>query len=264
MAVTEDLVASHVLIDINGGSSITRVFRVDELTAAPHGQLIEALQNPAIPDIGDQYPNQPTLFARRHQVRPDGPNAARIEVEYTVANANRGGSWNQPYPGAGNDGSDVKQISSALREVVTTRDITDTAMSLTKPASKIGGQDYLSEARAFRPVSTLVFERTETSPPAARARAHFGTLNSAALGGGLYAVRTLLFSGFDAQSPDGGRTWQTVYEFQYDPLGWDHRDAWKDESGRVPTDAVTVTWQILAATNFASLDLDFTDSQTPL
>ena len=260
--VTEDLAANHVLIDVNGGSTITRVFRVTGLVGLPHAQLIEALRDPAIPDIGDTYPNEPTLFARQHEVRPDGPNAARIEVLYAVANANRGGSWNQPYPGAGNDGDDVKQVSSSIRQVQTNRDVGDNPMTLNPPTSKTLSQAYLSEATTFVPVGTLVFERVETSPPAARLRSLVGKLNSTALGS--YAVRTLLFAGFDAQSQDGGRTWQTVYEFQYQSAGWDHTDSWKDEGSRAPTDATRQSWQVIPQADFSGLSLNFADTQTPL
>lgn len=261
--VTEDLVANHVLVDITGGSTITRVFRVTGLVAAPHGQLIEALRDPGIPDIGDLYPNETLLSAQRHEVRPDGPNAARIVVLYSVANRPRGGTWNQPFPST-NDGQDVKQISSTLREVRTTEDRDSNPMSLTKPASKNFGQDYLSEASTFVPVGTIVFERVETSPPTGRARSLMGHLNNAPLGGGLYATATLLFSGYDAQSVDGGRSWQTVYEFQYQSNGWQHRDTWKDESGRTPADAAEQAWNVLPLASFAGLGLDFTDSQTPI
>ena len=260
--VTEDLVSGHVLVDVNGGSTITRVFHVTGLVAAPHGQLLEALRDPGIPDIGDIYPNEAALTAQRHEVRPAGVNGAIIEVLYGVANRPRGGTWNQPIPLPGNDGQDVKQVSSTLREIITHFDVNSNRMILTPPPSKSNGLSFISKAKRFVPVANIVFERTETTAQNARIRSHFGRINSLAVGS--FGVRTLLFHAYDSVSPDGGRSWQTTYEFTYDGDGWDHEDIWRDENGRPPADASFQSWQIMKQSDFNALGLDFSDVQVPV
>lgn len=258
--VTEDLVDGHRLRDILGGSTISRTFRVADLVAAAPGQLIEAIRDPLIPKVGNTYPNEPTLFVLSVDAAPDGPNAARVVCNYAVANRPSGGTWNQPFP-TGNDGRDVKQISSGIREVQTFRDAGGSTMLLVPPASKAQSPSYLSSATTFVPVGSIVFERTETSPAADRMRTLTSKLNASVLGN--YPEKTLLFRSFEEQSEDGGQTWNCTYVFDYAD-SWAHVDIWRDEDGKIPADGVPVAYDILPTANFSVLGLDFSDSQTPL
>ena len=258
--VTEDLVAGHRLLDIRGGSSIVRTFIVSGLVGAPHAQLLEAIRDPGVPKVGDQYPNSEPLFVNRVNAEPDGPNKARIECEYAVPNRPSGGSWNQPLPIG--DGRDVKAFTAGLREVTTTRDRQNNAMTLNPPAKKTLSEPYLSEARTFKPVGSLSFERVESVPPSVRVRDQVGTVNSGTVG--IYAQNTLLFRSLEAISEDGGRSWNCTYTFDFSSDGWQHVDTWKDEQGRTPSDATESTFDVLPTSNFAALSLDFTAGQVPL
>lgn len=259
--VVEDLVDGHRLTDILGGSSITRTFRISGLVAVPSGQLIEAVQDPDIPKIGDAYPTLATLFVLTVNARPDGPNAARVECNYSVANRSSGGTWNQPYPGAGNDGSDVKQVTSGVRELTAYRDIGNNVMILNPPTSKATAPAYATTATRLLPTGSVVFERTETEPGTSRMRAYVGKVNSPAIGA--YGDKTLLFRSFDEQSEDGGKTWNCTYTFDYAST-WQHIDAWRDQDGKIPLDGAPQFWDTIELANFSALGLDFTDGQTPL
>ena len=109
---------------------------------------------------------------------------------------------------------------------------------------------------------TTVFERSETANPADKWRAHGGTVNVAAIGA--YGSEELLFSRLDAQSDDGGRVWRSTYRFSYDPGQWLHRDRYHAPDGKVPNGAVEVAFSVQPTSNFALLNLDFSDSQTPI
>jgi len=257
--VTPDLVNGHSYTKILSGFEIKRVYRVSELIEVPERQLIEASLDPGVPQLGTTYPGTTGINAVRHEVAPAGPNAAFVTVIYSARN--NISSFNQPEP-VSNDGQDVKQISAGVREVTTTRDITDTAMELTAPAQYKTWQPYLSEARVFKPVGGIVFERVEKSPAVFTARDMVGKLNSAAIGE--YGIKTLLFFDLDAQSDDGGNLWNCVYTFRYDADQWVHKDRYHGPQGKVGTAAVEMTWEVLQTANFSTLNLDFSASQTPI
>ena len=260
MAVTEDLVDGHRYQRVLAGFTIVRVFRVDDLQDTPERQLIEAANDPGIPDIGDTYPGTTGILAREINSTPMGPNAARVEVVYS-ARANTT-TYNQPLP-AGNDGQDVKQISAGVREVVTPRDRANNPMTLSANGTDYEGwPDYQSEARLFIPAGEIVFERVETSPAVDRARGFVARLNSLSIGN--YAAETLLFVNLDAQSDDGGRRWNCVYTFRYSFDGWKHTDRFHGPDGKVPIDATEASWDVLPIADFSLLGLDFGDGQTPI
>lgn len=257
--VTPELVQGHQYQDTFAGFEILRVFHVRDLVDAPNRQLIEAVHTAGIPLLGETYPGTFGINCVRRTSFPAGENAARVECAYSARRNNS--TFNQPFP-VGNDGKDVKQITTKTRELTTTRDIGDNPMVLNPPTRYEKMKSYLSEAKVLIPSGTLVFERVETSVAAARARTLVGRVNSTAEAS--YAARTLLFDTLESTSNDGGYSWDCTYEFLYDIGGWKHRDRWKAQDGRAAQDADEVEWDVLLEVNFSSLGLDFSDSQTPI
>ena len=135
-------------------------------------------------------------------------------------------------------------------------------MTITPPAGYSAWGAYLSEAEYFKPVHSLLFERREGAPPTQRSRDLVGKVNSLIVGS--YAVNTLLFARLDAQSDDGGRTWDVTYEFRYSSSKWVHTDFYKGPSGKPVPGATLVDFDILEEDDFSSLGLDFSDTQTPI
>lgn len=258
--IIKELVEGHSYEDVLAGFEIQRVFRVGGLVDTPERQLIEASLDPGVPQLGNVYPGTTGILCVRRNVVPDGPNAARVILTYSAER--NVSSYNQPEPTA-NEGQDVKQVSSSLREVTRTTDRGGTPMTLPAPSPKYDGlESYLSEARVLVPAGEIVFERVEKSPAVATARTIVGKLNEFTIGS--YAAGTLLFVSLDAVSNDGGYLWNCTYTFRYDSAGWGHVDAWHDQSGRVPPEATPQTFDVLEHTTFAGLDLDFGDAQTPI
>lgn len=260
--VTSDYVDGHSYEDVLAGFEIVRAFRVTGLVDAPERQLIEAVNDPGIPDLQTIYPGTTGILAVRRQVFPDGPNAARVIITYSAQK--NVSSYNQPDP-VGNDGQDVKQISAGTRSFKTQLDVGGTPMQLDPPLTPndltAWGPHY-SFAEVLIPAGEIVFERVETSPAASRARGMVGTLNSATVGA--YPAKTLLFDKLDARSNDGGTRWNCTYIFRYDLGGWKHGDSYRGPDGKVAVGAVPQSWDVIPTTNFSSLNLDFTDSQTPI
>lgn len=259
--VVEDLVDGHSYRQVLAGFALSRIFHVSGLTEIPARQLIEAANDPLIPDIGDIYPGTTAIPCVEVLAEPAGPNAAKVTCNYS-AQANVS-TYNQPFP-TGNDGQDVKQVSSSLREIRTPLDRNGAFMELTPPTPLTAWLPYNSEATRFIPVGEVVFERVETSPPTSRARALVGKVNQFNLGGTNYPAGTLLFSALDADSNDGGIRWNCTYTFRYDSAGWGHVDAFRGPDGKIPLGVTVETFDVIDDDDFGGLGLDFSDNQTPI
>lgn len=259
--VVEELVEGHRYTDVLSGFEIIRIFRVGDLVDVPNRQLIEAVNDPAVPLLGATYPGTTGILCVKRDVSPDGPNAARVVLTYSAEK--NVSTFNQPEPTT-NEGQDVKQISSGTRELTTvfTSDTPSQPMVLAPPLSFEGLPPYLSEAKVLVPAGEIVFERVEKSPAATAARNLVGKLNEFAVSS--WPARSLLFVNLDAISNDGGYLWNCTYTFRYDFGTWLHRDAYHAPDGRVPADAVTVSWNVLFAGDFSVLNLDFSDVQIPV
>lgn len=262
--VTEDLREGHRMSEDRGSYTVERVFYVSALTLAAELQVMEALQDPGIPSVGDSYPlGAPSAFpvydqlvCKLRDARPNGVNAVRVQCTYT--NVSRTTFREPPTT---NDGADLKRFSSAVVEKTTTKDRNGVAMSLSPPASRSTYKPYLSEADIFIAVAELVFVRPELTIPAARARTYVGTINSLTLNN--YPAGTLLCVSINADGNDG-ELWDVEYVFRYRADGWKHRDTWRSTDGKPPSDAVEVEFDTLAEADHGALGLDFSDSQTPI
>ena len=260
--VTFDLVSGHDVELTWDQLVVRRTARVTELVSGPEGQILEAITDPGVPQLGDAYPGYPQYRVSSVVGRPGGCDAVILSIEYGFKVT--GSTWNQSPP-VGRDGVDIKQFSGGLTQVKTTRDRTDTEMVLTAPAAVAGDYpDQVSEAQAQVPIGTIRFERIETQPVGDRQRTYLGKINSTVEGN--YASRTLLCSRIDAQSADGGSSWRVQYEFSYRPGGWLHSDIWKlgGSNGIVLPGTMPDSFELYDEISFAALGLNFNDSQTPI
>jgi hypothetical protein len=258
--VTGNLVDGHEYQDTFAGFEITQTFFVYDLVQPPERQLIEATQQPGVPQLGDVYPGTTGINCVQRTSSPFGENKAKVVCRFSAQKNNS--TYNQPEPTGGDVGLDVKQITSGTREITTTEDRGGNPMLLTVPASVASLKPYLSEARILIPVGTIVFQRPESSVAVAAARDLVGRINNAPINN--YGVNTLLFDSLDSESTDGGYTWDCVYTFRYDSRGWKHFDRFRAPDGRVPADAVEEPFDVLDEVSFATLNLDFSASQTPI
>ena len=260
MPLLSDITRAARVRQVAGALEITRTFRVSGIIASPTEVLFDAINFPGVPDIGDAYPGHSEYRVRDISARPDGGkgNDALVIVTYSDKT---GATWNQQTP-TGNDGLDVKQVSTSLTQFTTSRDDIGDPMTITVPASEANKKPYLSKATVQKPVASIVFERTETTPPAISIRNRVGKTNSLLIGP--WPARSLLFTRLDAQSLDGGRVWRVIYEFTFNSLTWVHRDRFTRADGKVPSDAVEQSWEVYLAFDYSELGLDFSDNQTPL
>ena len=261
--VYEDLQAGWQISESYGDQQVTRVFRVSNLTAAPELQLMQALDQPEIPDYGDlfpfgdpvEYPQFSSLVVRERTTEPMGPQAARITCIYR----NRRITYRFDTSFAGNEGPETRYtVGGSVTTTRTTKDITDTAMTVTPPAAVSNLDPFDSEATIFEPVFTLQFDRLEKTPPTQAARDFVGKLNSASLGSGAYAAKTLLCVAINGPTDDG-EIYRCTYQFRYKETGWQHTDFFRQRNGKPYAGATVETWDVLPTANFSTLGLDFND-----
>jgi len=274
VAVEEDLYIGHQVSEARGYTYIRRIFRVTDLDPSdPATMVLRAINDPAIPDIGDKYPQVviPGEFKKYERcivttrdAAPDGCNAARVIVNYTNEPSS---VFDQEITdaqvSAGDPTPDVKQITVGLVSEQTTDDVNGLPMTLNAPADT-NQESYRSTANIGRPLGTLVFERTETIPVTPYLRDAVGRINSASLGGGTYPIGTVKLDRLDSISSDNGTTWRTSYQFSYKPGGWIYTDIWRGDDGKPTPLAVPQEFDQWETYDFGVLGLDFSDGQTPI
>ena len=261
MPLLSDITRAAVIRQIAGALEVTRTFRVTGIIASSTEVLFTAINFAGMPRVGDEYPGRPEYRVRDITARPDGGAGNDVLVNVVYSNKT-GQTWQQKEPDTGTLGQDVKQVSTGLAEFTTSLDAAGSPMIVTVPPSESNKKPYISVATTQRPTAALVFERTETVPPSIKIRNQVGKMNSLDIGP--WPAQTLLFTRLDAQSLDGGRIWRTIYEFSFSSVFWNHRDRFTRADGKVPSDAVEQIWQIYDTFDYSTLNLDFSDNQTPV
>lgn len=264
--VKEDLARSHSITSQTWRNTIVRTFHVTGLVQPARYQMMEALDDPAIPDYLDPYPfsatpefpEYETVRVRNRRAEPNGENAALVVVTYD--NDSGTGSSQPEYPPVGqNDGPDIRQISFTTVETETILDKDDNIMLVSPPPSVTNQPNLVSIATGRKVVGEIVFERTERTDPVARMRQYTNKINSASLGSGTYAAKTVYFQGVET-SGNTNDGYRCRYTFSYDSEGFTHRDAWRDPvTGVTPTDAVYVTFDLFEEINFDPLGFNWDD-----
>lgn len=269
--ITEDLQDGHQVIEARGYTEIIRVFRATGLGPLfPETQLLEAIDDPDVPKIGDPYPGTGVYnkyqrcVVRSKRAFPDGCLAARIVVDYSNEPTS---AFDQEIDlGQTQPTQDIKQISYGLitKEVSVDRDGMDLkVLAPTQEQNDAGDRGYIESVVATVVVGTLVFERTETQPEPNWIRTAINSVNETAIGP--YDVNQLKFVAFDQESGDAAGTWRSRYQFEFQEDGWVFATRWHFPGTEdVPIFAPLVTFNILPTFEFSEFGLDFDDAQAPI
>lgn len=223
--------------------------------------MADILINGSIPQLYDAYSDTggtgefSAIYALDISCEPisDQPNIFLVTVNYGRPDPE------QKIPGTASADS-LLQVGSSVSSSKTQvdKDGTQLAVALTGQDTQVG------EADIQVPETVLLFERKESTNPAANSLTYTGAVNSVALGSGDYAIRTLLCLGIEGSSTDDGETWQVTYRFQYRSNTWDATLIYIDPETDRPHDDVDIagadgvtTARIYREADFTSLDLDF-------
>ena len=171
-------------------------------------QLIPNTGTPAPAPIGNMFVRDATL----DRIWCEDPVAGGIwsangVIVYTTPARNVGGVIGVP----DDNGPGITIAgSSSVVEIETDRDVGGTQITTTYDNATMAHQ-----ATAFGVAKSLTVARLESTRPDSRKNVVEGTLNEFAWNG--YASQTVLCSGIDWSSDDGGATWLVEYTFSIRP-----------------------------------------------
>jgi hypothetical protein len=252
ITVTADTISGSRAGQNASGSNATRVFRVETDGTE---SLFDILNDSNIPAYGELHP-EGVIIALEKNVEPlnDQNTLFEVTVNYSAPDF-----ATKPPSTEANDS--IIQVGSSVSTTQTQRDKDDDPLIITLT----GQPDQLATVDIQTPETVLVFERKEATTPRTKAIANTGKVNSASLGSGTYAARTLLCLGIEGTSTDNGATWQVVYRFQYNPKTWAAEAVYIDpETGQphvdVDLDTPGAGWireNIYPEADFSTLNLPF-------
>lgn len=237
------------------GFSATRTFLAE---ATAQETMVQVLTHSEIPQYAEIHPDFDgigivPIYAFERTCSPvDADNAIfRVTVNYSYPD------FTNAEPSEDEDAA-IVQIGSSVTTSKTEldKDGNQIIVTLTGQPNQTGSVDIQV------PQTTIGFRRREPSNPGAKSIANTGCVNSAALGGGVYAVGTLLCTVLDGESPDGGLSYDVVYSFQYDPATWIKPVVYIDPETDRPHEDVDIAMnegvaypEVFPEANFASLNL---------
>ena len=270
-----------VVLDIEDGGELTitavttdatRIATVSELQGSTLDAMLwdafQALAVLSIPEGGPITINTPHLtipgiVALRFTVTPTGLPAAdqtaRIAIDYGIAVVGL-----PPDPGPDQDGADHKEIRFFSQARRVTRDPRDDSELIVQPPAEYSTmKPQTKTVTVDDDLAIIVFERTESSVPTARARDFQGTTNVETLPPALpviYEAKTVKCRVIHANTRDAGGLYRVRYEFLHNKLG--HKIEYKWENASLPVETYDANSRKEIEPNtktFALLGLDWSD-----
>ena len=206
--------AAH--IDILNSSNITlnrdgyraqRVAMVSGVSGTAAEVLYNAINDAALPDIGDAHPDVSTITLQEVTCTPLGGGQYKVVMSYYKdAGSTTGTSTAQP------------RCTVAVAVEETSLDIDGVSMQTAyRKSGAVISQRFTAEVE--RPRITFEFEYIATTWPTSALTTYAGKINSVAWNG--YATGTILCTGINV-SPEGDN-YSVVYSFAYRPEGWQYQ-----------------------------------------
>lgn len=271
MATVVENIIADTLKWTKDGLQATRVFKVFDLTGEPSSLIGAALLADGIPKRGQAHPGIGALFVDEVEARPIAESYDAFEVTARYVTPNNSGNGTTP-----EEQKTKVSIGASLQSVTTNKDFNGVAPKLThefiykdangKEVKRTQITDQTVEVEKQVPVYVLRFERKESANPFDKMLIYLGTLNSKPIWN--LAERKWMCTRLDGTSPDGGATYDVVYEFQALPEGdWDiDVFAVDNETGTVAVDAIEGKGRqrmpLYGAQDFSNLGLSY-EAATP-
>ncbi len=216
---SDTILGSSLVSNITDGINVTRRFVVKELTGNPSAITANALKTNGIPKPGDAHPDIIGLFVETINVNPIAAAQCEVIVNYT------------PFVTEDEEEAFLKKRISATvqsvetnlffnnqgkKEIMTTKyeypDATTPATVKTNPDIQVG------RVNKEQPSVVISIDIIETEDPFEKILEFQGKINSAFYAGG--AKGTWLLANVETETNDGGETWTSQYQFQYNPETW--------------------------------------------
>jgi hypothetical protein len=268
-----DFVENNDAVRTKDGYKFTRMATLTNIDFASgttySGILYSAINDASVPQIGEAHPAVSNCYVESVRAIALEPDYIKLEITYSNL-AFRSLSVGDP-----------AQISmqSYLNQVETDKDKDDTRFGILEYIYAVGEilpdgtevpatwtlaqrtKKYYPTISAYRAGGVYtVTKKVDDSESVLKAlnMTYQGTINASEWNG--FAARTLLCTGINWSSEDGGDTFTVVFQFQYDKANYDFEAVYISETGRAPENVddvgqtnATRTYLLYEETNFTTL-----------
>lgn len=229
----ENLIAGYsAQDDTEGMKSLTSVTKVEGITGSATQQARSALNASGVPKIGFGHPSHPELECIGRKADAMGGGVWTVTAQW----GRRGRTGASVSASAG---SAVISYRAGLRNVTTNKDADGKEILLVCPDMPQGVSPQPGRVTYGVPTRIFVISRREAGPKIDDDYKYHGKTNT---GNGFKPGRkqqkenTWRCNNIARTSYDGGKTYDTQYEFEEVPEGWDQVSAFTDPStGQFPT-----------------------------
>lgn len=245
---TEDLIDGSSASLTLDGFSVTRAYHLKDCESPAEALALG-------PALFDFHPTIEGIQVVNKSVTPKSSKQYRLAVQYEAIDDDQSLTSN-PNETTINIGTSVQQVETNLdvnKEPIVIRDAVDAE----------GEQlpDQGGVVSVYRPQTTISFSRREEVQGNERVTADLsvvGKINDSSFFG--YPELTMLCTGITSSSSDGGLSYQTTYEFQYNKQTWVIDVAYTDDSNNPRGDASInrgsiIPVQVYERANFGALNL---------
>lgn len=257
MTVTLDLIDNTDLKRTSDGYELSRTAIVTGMTGSGHSRLYNAVNDVAMPNIGDSHPAVSSATLKEISTTYVDSETVKFKLTYRSQSF----TWQKPFV------ANAIQVGSSVVQTQTNKDRTgvDFSLTYTYPTGyqRSPHDTATTEAKEITQGATATLlapqlrysvQKIEFSSPESTAANYVGKVNSSGWRG--YAARTWLCTNISGYSDDGGATFNTTYEFQYNPDTWNVELVFIKDDGKPPstTDANSKkTYSIYNEANFGAI-----------
>lgn len=236
---SDTILGSSLTSNVTDGLKVTRRFIVKEIDGKPSAITVNALKTHGIPVPGEAHPDIVGMFVETINVNPIAAKQCEVVVNYTpFVTEDEEEAFNR------------KRISATVQSVDTNLFFDDDGkqkVMITKykypdsstPATvKTNPDIQVGLVKKEVPSVVISIDIIESEDPFTKILEFQGKTNSAPFAGG--AKGTWLLSNVETETNDGGLTWVSQYQFQYNPETWIATVAYVNpETNKPPADVET-------------------------
>lgn len=221
MSYIIDIIKGSKIKRTEAGISLMRRAYIDGITGDPDTIMLNALNDPRLPQFGDAHPADNSLRCLEISATPLSPSKYMIDLSYARPQGN-----NKPA-----DESQAAEISvgSTTREYETDVDIHGNPLYVsfqyTLEVDSAGNPvpprtiDQIKRARVAETYLSLTLKRKEPGDPSDKALEYNQRVNQSPFRG--RPPRTWYCDGIHGVTRDDGETYEVTYRFLYNPKTWD-------------------------------------------
>lgn len=231
------------------GLRATRIAHVEGLISKGSAGLFEAMNASGIPRHGEPFPDIPNLWVTGVEAvyEPDSNTQARVIIRYGFPDIDVGYFDNEPSETT----TPRLEVSSSVQSTTTNKDVHGKVFVIDnyhkefrEPDGTPIGTNALpepaqgGEVNFQQPTATVRYFRREPGSPGLKSKQYVGTINASPVFGD--PAHFWMCTRLDGSTDDGGRSYNTTYEFQRHPDSWDVVVVWRDPETGQPGQDVRV------------------------